>query len=393
MNGAAPLCQLLAKKSPRAWELYLWQELRVEFRWTGAHVAQPAARSRSACSLRQDGVLRSVDGCGQEQLAALLEVRPQAVPSWRWPEELACPDPRELAPHLPPTPLTVGITATRAVVVRRDGVFAATRRPVVDARNAAGETFAWVWGHPTPDLSAAQGGTVFPPVRPFRALLRPQAAAVLCHELFGHPLEADSFFSGHSPWAGRLGTRVTQVPLSVLDDPTRDLPGGFRLDDEGEAARPKALVTAGVLTGVLADRSYASLFRLPPGNARRASPHDVPSPRLSNLVAQVEGGDAEPPVAEARVEIARVRSGLFVPAKKALVLSVSESYRLTRGSRREALAPFFLRLSIAESGFRILAGGGHPLPVAEPGWCGKNQQFLPVGAAAPWLLLDRVEAA
>lgn len=371
----------------------MWQELRVEFAWTGTDVTQLSARRRSACSLREEGVLRSLDGCGREQLAALLEVSPRRVPPWSWEGEVALPDPRAVAVHLPPSPLAVGITATRALVVRADGVFAATRRPVVDAKNVAGETFTWVWGQPTPELAPARTGTAAPPTRSFRALLRPQPTAVLCHELFGHPLEADSFFSGDSPWAGRLGTRVTSVPLHVLDDPTRDLPGGFFHDDEGEAAHPKPLVSAGVLTGVLADRNYAAFFGVEPGSARRASPHHPPAPRLSNLVAWVEGGDPEPPLPEARVDVVRASSGLFVLAQKALVLSVSESYLISRGARKEALAPFFLKLPVAESGFRMLAGGGQPCPVAEPGWCGKKHQFLPVGAAASWLLLDRVEAA
>lgn len=393
MESLAPLLEVLARKNLKDAELYLWQELRVEFTWTGGTVTQLAARQRSACSLRRRGVLCSLDGCGREQLAALLEVKPRDLKRETWEGELALPEPRAVALALPPQPLAVGVTASRALVVRGDGAFAATRKPVVDAKNAAGETFTWVWGQPAPDLAEAQTGTALPPARGFRAVLRPQAAAVLCHELFGHPLEADSFFSGDSPWAGRLGTRVTPAPLHVIDDPTRELPGGFLHDDEGEPARPKALVAAGVLAGILADRSYAACFRVEAGNARRADPHHVPAPRLSNLVAWVDNGDPEPPLREARVEIVRVRSGLYVPAQRALLLAVSESYLLSRGTRRERLVPFFLKLPVAASGFRILAGGGHPQPVAEPGWCGKKHQLLPVGAAAGWLLLDRVEAA
>ncbi len=393
MDGLAPLAELLARKRPKAWELYLWQELRVQCFWTGTELSRLSARKRVASSLRDDRSLVSVDGCGAEQLARLLGVKVRAIPPWSWDGELALPQPHALAPQLPPQPLRLALTASRAAVVRADGVFA-TRRPVtVDAVNDVGETFSWVWGQDPPNLQPAAGGAVPPPWGRWRALLHPQATAVLCHELFGHPLEADSFFSGQSPWTGRMGTRITSVPLHVVDDPTLALPGGFWRDDEGETARPKSLVTAGVLTGVLADRSYGTLLTAEPGNARRASPHDPPTPRLSNLIAWVEGGEQEPPLSEARVEIVRVRSGLFVPATMALLLAVSESYTLWHGRRKQSLAPFFLKLPLDTSGPRILSGGSYPVTVAEPGWCGKKQQFLPVGAAASWLLLDRVEAA
>lgn len=393
MDGLAPLAELLARKRPQAWDLYLWQELRLQFSWTNGKITKLSARKRVSCALREEHVLLAVDGCGKEQLAQLLGVRPRAIPPWSWDGELALPEPHTLALQLPPLPLRLSVTTSRAAVVRADGAFAATRPVVVDATNQAGETFTWVWGQDPPSLDAAKAGEASPPRGCWRALLHPQATAVLCHELFGHPLEADSFFSGDSPWTGRLGTRITPVPLQVVDDPTVPLPGGFLRDDEGETARPKSLVTAGVLTGVLADRSYAALLAAEAGNARRASPHDPPTPRLSNLIAWVARGEQEAPLSEARVEIVRVRSGVWVPAQRALLLAVSESYTLFRGRRKQSLAPFFLKLPLDASGPRILAGGSHPATVAEPGWCGKKQQFLPVGAAASWLLLDQVEAA
>ncbi|MEW5877432.1 MAG: metallopeptidase TldD-related protein [Acidobacteriota bacterium] len=393
MDGLAPVVEALARKKPKAWELYLWQELRLQFSWTGTQISRLAARTRAACSLREENSLLAVDGCGREHLARLLGAKPRALPAWSWDGELTLPDPQVLALLLPGLPLQVGVTTSRIAVVRADGAFAASRPVVVDATNQAGETFTWVFGDNPPNLEEAQSGNAAPPGGGFRALLHPQAAAVLCHELFGHPLEADSFFARQSPWTGRMGTRITSVPLHVVDDPTLPLPGGFLRDDEGEAARPKPLVTAGVLTGVLADRSYGASWAAEPGNARRASPHHPPMPRLSNLIAWVEGGDATPPLAEARVEIVRVRSGLFVPAECVLLLAVSESYTLFRGKRKQKLAPFFLKLPLDASGPRILAGGSPSVTVAEPGWCGKNHQFLPVGAAASWLLLERVEAA
>ncbi|MGC8915481.1 MAG: metallopeptidase TldD-related protein [Thermoanaerobaculum sp.] len=390
MDGFSPLADLVARSRKPDRELFFWQELRVAFEARERKAVRVAARLREAVSVRDEKALAAMDGCSREQVAALLSVKPKSVPAFSWDGELQVPEPSALATQLPSLPLTVGVTTSRVVVVRGDGVFAATRPVVVDATNNAGETFSWVWGQPVPPMAEATAGKAAPPSGRFRALLRPQPAAVLCHELFGHPLEADVFFSGQSPWAGKLGTRVTAAPLTVVDDPQAQLPGGFSADDEGEPGRPKALLNGGVLAGVLADRSYGALA-VKAGNARRASPHHPPLPRLSNLLSWVEGGDPTPPLGEATVEIVRVRSGAVLPGENAAVLAVSESYTLSRGRRKAHLAPFFLRLPLAADG--IVGGGGNPEPVAEPGWCHKGRQLLPVGAAASWLLLAGVEVA
>jgi hypothetical protein len=387
------LPKFVVKARPPVQDLFLFRELRLEFLLERGRVSRPVSRLREAAAARQDAVLRSVDATTPEAIAALLGVPPRKLPSFRWEPELALPDPHAVAAQLPPGPLRVALVKSQAVVVRADGVFATTRPERVEVANAAGETFTWLWGSEPGAVKPAQGGRKPPPPGPFAALLAPQAAAVLLHELFGHPLEADTFFAGRSPWAGRLGTRVVPVPLFVKDDPAAPLPGHFLRDDEGEPARPKVLVASGVLEELLADRSFSAHLPLTPGNARRLSPHHPPAPRISNLLAWVEGGAINPPTEEAQVEILRVRSGVFLPSRGSLLLSVSESYRLHRGLRGERLVPFLLELPVGPGGPAIVAGGGSPVPVAEPGLCIKDGQPLPVGAAASWLLLSGVEVA
>lgn len=378
---------------PPVEELYLWRELRVEFSWQAGTLAQQQARLREACSLRGQGFLRSCDGCSREELARVLQLPARKLPAILWQPPLELPAPEQVAAQLPPVPLRVGVAAAHVAVVRGDGAWTTTRPLAVDARNQAGETFTWLYGGPAPPLTPAQVGRKAPPSGPMAVLLAPQPAAVLVHELFGHPLEADSFFSGQSPWTGHLGRRLFSLPLQVVDDPTQPSPGSFLLDDEGEPARRKALVEEGVLRQLLADRSFSRPFSLASGNARRPSPHHPPTPRLANLLSWVEGGPSEPPREEARVEVTRVRSGVFLPSSGELLLAVSESYQLWRGQRVSRLAPFFLHLTLSLGCPQLAAGGGVPEPVAEPGWCVKDHQPLPVGASASWLLLVGVEAA
>jgi len=385
------LSELVARVRPPVQDLFLFRELRVEFLLQRGKVTELVSRLRQALAVRQEGVLRSWDATDADAVAALLGLSPRKVPKFRWEPELAVPEPHAVAAQLSHGPLRVALVRSHAVVVRPDGVFATARPERVEVQNQAGETFTWLWGEQPPPAKPAQGGRKPPPCGPLAVLLAPQPAAVLLHELFGHPLEADTFFAGASPWTGKLGTRVVSLPLFVKDDPTAPLPGQCFRDDEGELARPKILVASGVLEDLLADRSFSHHLPLAPGNARRVSPHHPPAPRISNLVTWVEGGPPTPPMEEAQVEIVRVRTGVFLPSRASILLSVSEGFLLHRGLRGERLAPFLLELPVGPGDPGIVAGGGTPVPVAEPGLCIKEGQPLPVGAAASWLLLAGVK--
>lgn len=391
MEALANLAAILAKMRPPVEELYLWQELRLTWELKKGAVRSLASRMRQACSLRQDGLLLCRDGCRREDVAFLLGLPTSKLPRFSWSPRITVPDPQAVSAQLAQEDLRLTVAAAQVVVIRPDGVFSSARGPVFQALNGAGESFSWCENQPPPAMRAAQGGRKLPPSGKLRVLLQPQPSAVLIHEVFGHPLEGDSFFSGHSPWAGKLGSRVTAIPLTVQDDPTLALPGTFLQDDEGEPARPKLLVEAGVLRAVLAHRSLSRYFPVAPGNARRASPHQPPLPRISNLLAWVEGGPQEPPLSEANVEVVRVRSGVFLPKNRSFLLSVSESYRLFRGARAERLAPFYLKLPLGPSALQLVAGGGTSVVVAEPGWCCKSGQRLPVGASSSWLLCAGLE--
>lgn len=390
MEELAAVSTILAKLLPPVEEVYLWQELRLAWEIKKGSVQAVASRMRQACSLRRDGLLLSRDGCRREDVAFLLGLPASKLPRFSWSPQLAVPDPHVWA-QLTQEDLRMSVASAQVVVIRPDGVFSSARGPVYEAINSAGETFSWSENQPPPKMRAAQAGRKLLPSGKFRVLLQPQPAAVLIHEVFGHPLEADGFFYGHSPWAGKLGTRVTTIPLTVQDNPTLALPGSFLQDDEGEPARPKWLVEAGVLRTVLAHRSLARYFPVEPGNARRVSPHHPPLPRISNLVAWVEGGPQQPPLDEANLEVVRVRSGVFLPKERSFLLSVSESFRLLKGARAERLAPFYLKLPVGPGALQLVAGGGASQVVAEPGWCSKNGQRLPVGASACWLLCAGVQ--
>ncbi|MBZ4418102.1 TldD/PmbA family protein [Myxococcus sp. RHSTA-1-4] len=145
----------------------------------------------------------------------------------------------------------------------------------------------------TPALPCPSGALsiVFPPGA---------ASACFFHEVCGHPLEGDVVARGGSYLARRLGQRVAGEHLTVRDDPT-DGHGalGFAWDDEGDAARPVALLREGVVDAPLLDaRSALALGLAPNGHGRRVDFRHPPLPRMAHTRVEPHQGHLDALVAD-----------------------------------------------------------------------------------------------
>ncbi len=380
------------KAGPRDLEdLYVERVSEVRWRLRGTLAQSQHTLAREGAAVRRGGHLSSADGLDGAVIAALLDVPRRAL------SRLEAPEPPR-APALDEVIGTLGVADVdlrwRAVwsAVARDGVIAEAAKPaLVEIVHPDGLRQLTVWP-PAPDLEllpAEPEGAGPPRAGSTTVLFAPAAAAVLLHELFGHPLEADSLLRGASPWAGKFGERVTPLALDLDDDPGAALPGAFATDDEGSPAGIRALLRAGELVGAIADRAAAPALGAPAGNARRATCHTPPRPRLSNLVAAAN--DADVPRAEARLEVTSIHSGTVEPRSGTLLLSVRSAWHLRGGERKGPAGGFTLSASVGAAAAGLVAGGGVARASAAPGWCGKNGEMLPTGAIAPWLLIAGLE--
>lgn len=136
-------------------------------------------------------------------------------------------------------------------------------------------------------------------------LFSPMGATVLALPLL-EGLNGKNVYQGVSPLAGRVGERLFDPKLTLLDDPTLDgRPGSASHDDEGVPRRRRALVEQGVLQGFVYDlRTAAQAGTAPTGSGERGL-FSPPGPGFSNLI--VESGDT--PLAEM---IAGIEEGLLV---------------------------------------------------------------------------------
>ncbi len=126
----------------------------------------------------------------------------------------------------------------------------------------------------------------------YRAVLEPNAVADLLAYFAFDSLSGLGVLEGRSYFAGRLGERLFDPKVSIVDDAVdaRGLPKRF--DFEGTAKRPVSLVDAGVASGVVWDRTTAA--RVPDGQQTtgHAPPPEFRPWGPQALALRVEPGEA-----------------------------------------------------------------------------------------------------
>ena len=133
------------------------------------------------------------------------------------------------------------------------------------------------------------------------------SSGILLHEAMGHSFEADFNRKGSSIFSDKMGAKIAENFVTVVDDGT--LPndrGALNIDDEGIKTEKTVLVHNGVLTSYIHDRISAKFYNVKPtGNGRRQNFRNIPVPRMRSTY--MENGPHK------REEIiASVKNGIFV---------------------------------------------------------------------------------
>lgn len=224
-------------------------------------------------------------------------------------------------------------------------------------------------------------------------VLSPSASAVFWHEAVGHPLEAEGADRA-SVLARVQGALVGPPRFELLDDPTRiDLPGAYLVDDEGVAARATALVKDGRVAGLLTDRRTAGADSN--GHGRASDYRRPPRPRMSNLV--VPPGDATLEELLERcsdgIHVREISGGSADPESGRFVLLVESADAIRKGRLSAPIARFALVGDVLSALRNVEdARGRDASPASGLAVCVKSGDPLPVGGAAPAMLVRGLEA-
>ena len=216
------------------------------------------------------------------------------------------------------------------------------------------------------------------------------ASGILLHEAMGHAFEADFNRKGQSIFSGRIGEKICNDDISIVDDGTlKGNRGAVNYDDEGVPGQKTFMVRNGVLESYLHDRISATHFGVSPtGNGRRESFRYAPIPRMRATYMLSGSADRES-------LISSVKKGIYVDQFSNGQVQIGE------GDFTFFVKSGFLiedgRLTMPVKDINIIGNGpqaladitavANDLKVDEGAWtCGKGQS-CPVSCGIPTVLI------
>jgi TldD protein len=164
--------------------------------------------------------------------------------------------------------------------------------------------------------------------RPVTVVVDPHFAALVAHEIIGHPSELDRALKYETAYAGRSwflkrpgddmrGKRVGSEKLTAFSDPTIEGFGHFLYDHEGTPARRAYHIRNGIYEEFVNNRQTAALFGVTPnGSCRATDATFVPLIRMTNTT--IAPGADDP----ARI-LAEVDHGYYIAGHR--IPSIAES--------------------------------------------------------------------
>jgi TldD protein len=132
-------------------------------------------------------------------------------------------------------------------------------------------------------------------------------SGILLHEAMGHAFEADFNRKNLSIFSDKMGKKVGEKFVTIVDDGTiPEKRGTLNCDDEGNPSAKTTLVQDGILTSYLHDKISAKYYKVnPTGNGRRQDFRNIPIPRMRTTYM-------EPGPHKKEEIIASVKNGVYV---------------------------------------------------------------------------------
>jgi TldD protein len=138
------------------------------------------------------------------------------------------------------------------------------------------------------DEAVARTIDLFEAVKPgsgeMEVVLAAGTSGILLHEAIGHGMEADFNRKNESIFSDKIGKKVAENFVTIVDDGTvPHARGSINVDDEGNVTEKTYLVRDGILRSYLHDKISAEYYGVKPtGNGRRQSFRYSPIPRMRN---------------------------------------------------------------------------------------------------------------
>ncbi len=229
-----------------------------------------------------------------------------------------------------------------------------------------------------------------PPKGRFMVVLDPEMTGVFAHEAVGHACEADSVIDRESILADKMGKRVGNELVTIIDDPAADDFGQYRFDDEGVEGKPVTLVDKGVLGGYLNSRESARALSMEPnGHARAEDYSEVPIVRMSNTYFQ-KGPSKKDAVFDIihGIYLKGMKGGSVDIFSGGFMFKAEEAYEIRRGELGKIMRDVTISGNILQTMMDVECVGDDF--GTSPGVCGKFSQSAPVSDGGPHIRVKNV---
>ncbi|MBI2082857.1 MAG: TldD/PmbA family protein [Deltaproteobacteria bacterium] len=219
-----------------------------------------------------------------------------------------------------------------------------------------------------------------------------EAGGTMIHEAVGHGLEADLASEGLSVYHKKIGQKIADEKISVVDDATLSKRrGSFVFDDEGVPAERTLLIDRGILRNYMYDRKMAMKDGTrPTGNGRRESYRFKPICRMTNtmILSGTDNPDSILRSTERGLFVKKMGGGQVNTVNGDFIFEINEGYLIEKGKIGDPVRGAVLTGNgpkVLETIDKVGSDLGFGI-----GTCGKDNQGVPVGDAQPTIRIPEL---
>lgn len=219
------------------------------------------------------------------------------------------------------------------------------------------------------------------------------ASGILLHEAMGHAFEADFNRKGQSVFSEKMGQKICDGSISIVDDGT--IPynrGSINFDDEGVPGQKTYMVRDGVLTSYLHDRISAGFYGVAPtGNGRRESFRYAPIPRMRATYMESGNADKESIIASVKkgIYVDQFSNGEVQIGEGDFTFFVKSGFLIENGRLTQPIKDINI-IGNGPEALADIAAVGNDLKIDEGAWtCGKGQSCA-VSCGIPTVLINKL---
>jgi len=226
----------------------------------------------------------------------------------------------------------------------------------------------------------------------YNIIADPYLSGTFIHEAFGHACEADGILAGESQLAGKIGERMGNEHINVVDDPTQQGDYGFvKYDSEGIEAQKVLLIKDGILNGFMHNRETASKMDIDPtGNGRAGSFSSLPIVRMRSTFIEPGDWTLEEMMEDLKNGLLCISwsYGYTEPSIGQFMFKMARAWEIKNGEKIQLVRDAALSGMMLDVLGNITAISKNKL--MDIGTCGKSGQSAPVSSGSPYIRINDV---